>query len=108
MSGKGIGSNGYFLLLFFGIFFLVGGDEGSFSGFASFCEVRQLGAIGCFRPIIFWCTKLTWHVIIGGQKIALLCLNLVEVILILILHCTVQFTFFFSFIYYFILFFYDD
>jgi hypothetical protein len=46
---------------------------------ASSCEVRQLGAIGCFRPIIFWCTKLTWHVIIGGQKIALLCQDLIEV-----------------------------
>jgi hypothetical protein len=33
---------------------------------------------------MFWCAKPTWHVIIGGQKIALLCQDLIEVILLII------------------------
>jgi hypothetical protein len=53
----------YFLVVIFWNFFL--GWWGR--------RLILLGAIGCFRPIIFWCTKLTWHVIIGGQKITLLC-----------------------------------
>jgi hypothetical protein len=39
--------------------------------------------IGCFHLIVFWCAIPTWHVIIGGQKIALLCQDRIEGALLL-------------------------